>query len=392
VLAEETSRSLDEKREDELIRGNDLSRPIAESSGWRTARAGAIKDLEEARSSHVITYITSTRLGFEAEMKLDVIPLIHKHLRTLPKDDRKRIDLFIHSNGGDGVVPWRMVTLIREFCEEFCVLVPNRAFSAATLTALGADEVVMHPMGMLGPTDPTVANEFNPTNPRNPSQKLGISVEDVSSYIALVKEDIGIGHEDELVQAFLALTSQVHPLALGNVKRSTSQSRVMGEKLLRTRKLAPLSDHEVDQIITRLFTAELFYHGHPINRNEAREELGLSFVVNAAPQVEDAMWKLFCLYDAEMQFNAEFKAIDEAVAAGGLPDIPPPDAPPTVQPETLGPLPRVVVESVNRSDVMESTYQVTLRREWTGSLEAEWVRAARGWRSEGQDGEPSGAS
>jgi hypothetical protein len=102
------------------------------------------------------------------------------------------------------------------------------------------------------------------------------------------------------------------------------------------------------------------------------------------------MWKLFCLYDAEMQFNAEFKAIDEAVAAGGLPDIPPPDAPPTVQPETLGPLPRVVVESVNRSDVMESTYQVTLRREWTGSLEAEWVRAARGWRSEGQDGEPSG--
>lgn len=352
------------------------------SSGWHSKRSAAIKDLEELRSSHVISYITSTRLGFEAEMTLPVIPIIHKHLQALPKDDRKRIDLFIHSNGGDGVVPWRMVTLMREFCEEFCVLVPNRAFSAATLTALGADEVVMHPMGMLGPTDPTVANEFNPTNPRNPSQKLGISVEDVSSYIALIKEDVGIGHEEELVQAFLALTAQVHPLALGNVKRSTSQSRMMGEQLLRTRKLAPLTDHEVDQIITRLFTSDLFYHGHPINRSEARDELGLSFVVDARPEVEEAMWKLFCLYDTEMQFNSEFKAIDEAVASGGLPEIPAPNAPSTIQPVILGPLPRIAVESVNRSDVMESTYQVTLRRDWTGSLEAEWIRVGRGWRSE----------
>ncbi len=57
----------------------------------------------------------------------------------------------------------------------------------------------MHPMGMLGPTDPTVANEFNPPNERIAGQLLGISVEDVRSYIALIKEDVGIGHEDELV-------------------------------------------------------------------------------------------------------------------------------------------------------------------------------------------------
>src|SRR4029077_1047132 len=101
--------------------------------------------------------------------------------------------------------------LLREFCDQLCVLVPHRAFSAATLACLGADKVIMHPMGMLGPTDPTVTNEFNPQNPMNPNQLLGISVEDVASYIALVREDVGIRHEDELVQAFNILADKVHP-------------------------------------------------------------------------------------------------------------------------------------------------------------------------------------
>lgn len=114
------------------------------------------------------------------------------------------------------------MSLVREFCSDFAVLVPNRAFSAATLTAMGADEVVIHPMGMLGPIDPTVANEFNPPNERVPGQLLGISVEDVTSYIALIRDDIGISHEDELIQAVLALASKVHPLALG--KRRCHQS------------------------------------------------------------------------------------------------------------------------------------------------------------------------
>lgn len=68
------------------------------------------------------------------------------------------------------------------------MIVPHRAFSAATSIALGADEIIMYPMGMLGPTDPTVMNAFNAQNPRNPNELLGISVEDVSAYIKLIKE------------------------------------------------------------------------------------------------------------------------------------------------------------------------------------------------------------
>ena len=121
--------------------------------------------------------------------------------------------------------------MIREYTNNFNVIVPYRAFSAATLTVLGANEIIMHPMGVLGPTDPSVTNHFNPTN--QAGQPLPISVEDVTAYIQLIKEDAGIQHEDELVQLVKILAEKIHPLALGNVKRSISQSRMMAFKLLK---------------------------------------------------------------------------------------------------------------------------------------------------------------
>ena len=56
---------------------------------------------------------------------------------------------------------------------------------------------------------------------------MPISVEDVTAFFKLVKEEVGITHEDELVQAFISMTDKVHPLALGNVQRSHNQSRLM---------------------------------------------------------------------------------------------------------------------------------------------------------------------
>jgi hypothetical protein len=101
-------------------------------------------------------------------------------------------------------------------------------------------------MGCLGPIDPSVANPFNPTHPQNPAIVLPISVEDVSSYFEFLKEDVGVQHEDELVQAFIALTDRIHPLALGNVQRHHHQSRMLAKKLLK--KHMEGKEHEIEKI------------------------------------------------------------------------------------------------------------------------------------------------
>ena len=107
-------------------------------------RQALIKRIEDKRESLVITYITSTRRGLEVQMAMDCIRKIYDHICN--NTERKNIDLYLLSNGGDGTVPWRLVTLIREYTDKFSVIIPYRAFSAATLTALGADEILMHPM------------------------------------------------------------------------------------------------------------------------------------------------------------------------------------------------------------------------------------------------------
>ena len=356
----------------------------------RDERLDLIRALESVRDGRkVITFLNSTRPNLESQMAMDAIPVVHEHLRTItsPKAET-RIDLFLHSNGGEGTVPWRLVTLIREYCSEFNVLVPHNAFSAATLTALGADKVVMHPMGMLGPTDPTATHPFNPPDPNNPGQVLGISVEDVASYIDLVKEDVGIQHEDELVQAFNVLARKVHPLALGNVKRATSQSRMMGEKLLSLRPGEDFGSHDVAEIIQKL-TSQLYFHGHPINRTEAREDVRLSFVVDATPEEEKAMWALYSAYRDEMQMRQPFDLVHELAARDSLPAVPPlsPQTgnPPTIDTVELGEYHLAYIESTERSDVSKAELEVTAQRDVLGKLQFTLISTRSGWEEETYD-------
>ncbi len=276
----------------------------------RATRQGIIRKLQSLRDDRlVIAYITSTRTGHEIQIADDVLRLIYEHLEAGRELAKKGVDLFIHSNGGSGTVPWRLVSLIREYTKDFHVLVPHSAFSAATLIALGADKIVMHKMGCLGPIDPSVANIFNPPHPQAPAQLAPISVEDVTAYFKMVKEEIGITHEDELIQALIGLTDKIHPLALGNVQRHHNQSRMMARKLLKQHMITEEEEHEIGQIIDNL-KSNLFFHAHPINRNEALKDLKLK-VIAPNEEIESLMWNLYIEYENEMKLNEPFNPIHE---------------------------------------------------------------------------------
>jgi hypothetical protein len=343
----------------------------------KAARVALIKRIQQARKSFVITYVTNTRPNLDVHMALDVVRYVFDHLESIRKahksEGKPAIDLFLHSNGGDGTMPWRLVTLIREYTDRFGVLVPHRAFSAATLTALGADEVVMHPMGMLGPTDATVANAFNPQDPTNPQRKLGISVEDVTAYIQLIREDAGIQHEDELVQALNLLASNVHPLALGNVKRSMSQSRMMARKLLELHMDAS-QRHKIDEIVDNL-TSKLFFHGHPINRKEAREQIQLSTVTDSSGSLETAIWDLYRQYEAEMKL---IEAFDPALEFGQHHDIQAMQAGTSLA-APPGSNKFAYVESEFMTHVSKDEYALQGTKQPNGSLSVAIFNLKRGW-------------
>jgi len=263
-------------------------------------RTAGIDTLEREYGGKVVTYVTSERKGLTTLIASDAVFLLRRHLQSI--GDVPKIGLYLVSRGGDTLVPWQIVNLIRQYCGSFEVLVPYTAHSAATLICLGADAIYMTKMGTLTPTDPTVSNPFNPTDPSNPKAKVPISVEDVTGFIELAKKQ-GIQHEAQITQVFLALTSNVHPLALGNVQRAHTQIRHVAREMLRLHMDARRQKRKIENLVETL-TERLRAHAHTMNRREAAG-IGLKAVAPSSA-LDAAMWALFEAYVSDLQMFESF--------------------------------------------------------------------------------------
>ena len=70
---------------------------------------------------------------------------IYEQLRRMGHVER--LDVFLYSRGGAIDVPWRIATALRTAADEWNMLIPFRANSAATLLGLGADEIILGRQG-----------------------------------------------------------------------------------------------------------------------------------------------------------------------------------------------------------------------------------------------------
>lgn len=263
-------------------------------------RKEIIKKIEELRGSKVITYITSDRQGpVNARVAMDIIPIISSHLRKIGKQEK--IDLILYSAGGDTMVPWRLVSMIREYCDKFSVIIPYKAHSAATMISLGADEIIMSDMSELSPIDPSTTNFFNPTDPQNPQNRIPISVEEVMSYFDLAKNKFGIKNDEDLTKIFnkfMESNPAIHPLALGNVNRTHNLIKILAKRLLKSHN-APIKEDEIEKVIEFL-TEKLYSHQYYIGRKEAKDDLGIKTVINAEEELAKLMTEIYEEYEKEM--------------------------------------------------------------------------------------------
>lgn len=330
-----------------------------------------IKKIEELRKSSLICYLTSVRPSVPGVIADDAVRVFFDHLLLLPKRPVDKLDIFLCSNGGDGTVPWRLVSLFREFANSFNVLIPYRAYSAATLLALGADEIVMHPFAEMGPIDPTVQNDFNPND--QTGRRLGISVEDVKAYVTFIKTTVGIHHEDELIKAIEILAQKVHPLALGNVERFLSQSRMIARKILQTHMTEEGDQHTIDEIVENM-ASKLYFHGHPINRKEAQKDLRLKVTIDAQPEIETAMWDLYKDFEAEFDNTTPFHPGGDLAGKYKAPATPE-----LAGAEETYDLVHVMIESAPRSSKQSTRRRFSMFKLQPGQVVIEEDVLAQGW-------------
>lgn len=278
------------------------------------ARLALIKQLERDRSSRVLCYLTGDRTpDLSTRIAMDVFPLFYEVLIQMGKQDQ--IDLLIYSTGGLTMAAWGLVNLLREFCDNLSVLVPFKAHSSATLIALGADEIVMSRMGQLSPVDPTVTSPFNPTLPSHapgqPPNFLPVSVEDVISFIDLVREEAKVKSEQHIAELIKVLAADVRPLALGSVYRAKQQIGMLARKLLDFH-MSPSDSTKVDAIVETL-TRRLYSHDYLIGRKEAKNNIGLK-ITDCTNELEHTLMQLFADYSDAMELKIPY---NHSVILGG---------------------------------------------------------------------------
>ncbi len=229
-------------------------------------RSAIYSRIEAERGSKVLAYVTGDRPQMETQIHPEVLDYLPEHLDAfgLPS----KISLILYSRGGDTLAAWTVANMIRQFCDEFEVIVPMKAHSAATLISLGATNIVMSKQATLGPIDPSVNSPLNPQVPgAPPNARLPVSVEEVAAYFQLFTESLGVVGDEHKTAIYLKLAEEVHPLALGKVYRARTQIQRLAERLLR----GHMTDDERITHIVSILCSESGSHDYTINRREARE-------------------------------------------------------------------------------------------------------------------------
>jgi len=251
--------------------------------------------LEQERQHPAIVYWTTqlAKISVGAELP------IYDQLRKLGRQDI--IDLVLFTNGGDTEAPWRLISILREFCNTLAVLVPHRAVSAGTVLALGADEIVMTPLSTLGPIDPS---RTHPLLPRREGARESepISVQDMRHAMQFIKDAADSGDQggtpytpSALAKIFSALFDKIHPLAIGAIEQSYALAKLVAKRCLGTHMTGADAEDEINRIVDTLCD-DYKSHAYQISRREARE-IGLK-VHDASPVVDAIMTELLKFYGA----------------------------------------------------------------------------------------------
>ena len=266
--------------------------------------------IEQMRDTNVLAFITSDRRGMETQIAQDCIDPFVDLLETIGPTNR--ISLVLHTNGGETLAAWRLVNLVRMFCEDLEVLVPLKALSAGTLISIGADRVVMTKQAALGPIDPSVNNPLNPqATIENQLKQVPVSVESVRGYLDAARKELNIKSEAALSTVLVNLTNFIHPLVLGEIFRSREQIRFLAEKLLR----GQVQDDEKVKSIIDFLCADSGSHDYTINRREAAD-LGLSI-----EKPSDELYKE--LREVHLSYAEELKLLEPYTAQALLQGVAP---------------------------------------------------------------------
>lgn len=149
--------------------------------------AKEINDLKPLLYKHILTIAKRNKLDEKYHLLFLYEPnssieqgMVDRIYNAIPDDNLKPILLLIHNHGGRIEPAYLISKTCKELSPKFVVTIPRKAKSAATLIALGGNEIHMGPMSELGPIDPQFAGL--------PALGIGSSLESIAKIVCKYPE------------------------------------------------------------------------------------------------------------------------------------------------------------------------------------------------------------
>jgi hypothetical protein len=261
-----------------------------------------LEAIAKERKGNIISLVYIDFLPINPMLAGDVARWLEPTILELGKS--KKLDLVLRSTGGVAEIPWRIVSVLRCFCEELEVVVPRGAQSGATHIAIAADNMVMGPLSYLGSVDPTRNHPLLPRDPQT-NNPTPASVQDLKHCLEFVRRNVK--KNEPMGSIVNELFNKVNPLAIGAIEQSYELSRLITRKVLGARK-KKLPRTQVENIVDRL-AGKYFSHGYPISREEVTEDLGLPVTrVDVGNPLFNAVEALNAYYSEVFEKSVEIPA------------------------------------------------------------------------------------
>lgn len=308
--------SLPEETKDlDSRRGEVLSKVLREHdlfSAQREKRVEILKQIEahEEKNSgkkvRCLAFLSTDSAGIDS----GDIPVFGDALLSLGEVDQ--LNLIINSPGGDGTVAEKIIELCRAYCRHFKVVVPNRAKSAATVIALGADEIVMGYCSEIGPIDAQVPVIIGGL-PRYISAQSFIDAR--TSLENRFKEAVKAKEDPKAILQQLAI---LDPPFIDHCEKLMEFSREVARKYLKRYMFssitpASIQNKAVDNVLEGLSSVAIFkVHGRMIDGNAAKTDLKLNVrLLGKDNELWQDLWQYYVRADVTLtRHQHSFKLVE----------------------------------------------------------------------------------
>lgn len=247
-----------------------------------------IASVEQITKRNLVCYTSNFPHPAGAIMEQDdaMIETVLKSL-SLEKYENK-LDLMIHTRGGDPVAAHKIVETCRSYSSGFRVIVAKTAMSAGTLIAMGADCIVMRNTSELGPIDPQMLVRTPAGQIMRPASAY------VNAYLDLINKAQQAIVDNKPAHPYLQQLAKMDPSWIQTCVRARDFARAIAQEYLKRYMLSSKAEPEIKEIVEKFIkTGEQRSHGFGI-RPEKAKELGLTAIeiIDKQSNLEKLIWQL----------------------------------------------------------------------------------------------------